>query len=183
MPAEHCAGEEQEPSPGLPQGSFGPRADHGPRPGPTDRAWHHWLGRGVVRLWTLPNTLLGLVCLPLALATGGGAQWVRGVCEIYGGAVTWLLRRVVPLQGGARALTLGHVILGRDRRALALCREHEHVHVRQYERWGPLFIPLYLGWSVWLGLRGRSAYLDNPFEREAYDAVPELLAEDERWLA
>jgi len=29
-------------------------------------------------------------------------------------------------------------------------------------------LPLYLGWSLWLALRGRRAYLDNPFEREAY---------------
>lgn len=147
------------------------------------RDWRRWPARLLVRLWAAPNTLLGLVWLPPALVTGGGVQWVRGVCEIHGGVVGWLLRRAVPLPGGARALTLGHVILGLDRQALSLCREHEHVHVRQYERYGPLFIPLYLGWSAWLGLRGRSAYLDNPFEREAYDAVPELLAEDERWLA
>jgi len=180
MPAEFMQGEPDGESPSRwSEPGAGPERDAAPNP----RAWHHWLVRGVVRLWTLPNTLLGLAWLPLALATGGGAQWVRGVCEIYGGAVTWFLRRAVPLPGGARALTLGHVILGRDRRALALCRDHEHVHVRQYERWGPLFIPLYVGYSAWLGLRGRAAYLDNPFEREAYDAVPELLAEDERWLA
>jgi hypothetical protein len=42
------------------------------------------------------------------------------------------------------------------------------VHVRQYERWGPFFIPAYLLCSVWLMLRGYNAYLDNPFEVEAY---------------
>jgi len=135
---------------------------------PPPQSAREWLGRVGVRLWALPNTLLGLMWLPLALASGGGVQWVWGVCEIHGGVVGWLLRKAIPLPGGARALTLGHVILGRDRQALALCREHEHVHVRQYERYGPLFLPLYLGWSLWLALRGRRAYLDNPFEREAY---------------
>jgi hypothetical protein len=48
------------------------------------------------------------------------------------------------------------------------CREHELVHVRQYERWGPLFVPAYLlCWLVQM-LRGKSGYWDNPFEREAY---------------
>jgi hypothetical protein len=48
-------------------------------------------------------------------------------------------------------------------------RRHERVHVRQYERWGPLFIPLYLGASAWALVNGRDPYCDNPFEREAMD--------------
>jgi len=43
------------------------------------------------------------------------------------------------------------------------------VHVRQYERWGPLFGPAYLGCSLVLWLMGKRAYRDNPFEVEAYD--------------
>ena len=45
---------------------------------------------------------------------------------------------------------------------------HEMVHVRQYERWGPFFIPAYLACSLGLWLAGKDAYRDNPFEREAY---------------
>ena len=41
--------------------------------------------------------------------------------------------------------------------------------MRQYERWGPLFIPLYLGASAWALASGREPYWDNPFEREALD--------------
>jgi hypothetical protein len=41
------------------------------------------------------------------------------------------------------------------------------VHVRQYERWGPLFVPAYLVSSLVLWLRGRDPYWDNPFEVEA----------------
>ena len=48
-------------------------------------------------------------------------------------------------------------------------RAHELVHVRQYERWGPLFVPAYLLSSAYFLIRGCDPYLDNPFEREAYD--------------
>jgi len=119
-------------------------------------------------VWVLPNTCLGLSLVPLVLATGGGVQIVQGTVEIYGGAVEWLLRWLVPLPTGASAMTLGHAILGRNREVLALCRDHEQVHVRQYERWGPLFLPAYFGASLWVWARGRRPYRDNPFEQEAY---------------
>ena len=70
------------------------------------------------------------------------------------------------------AITLGHVILALDCLCLEAVRAHEHVHVRQYERWGALFVPAYLAASVWQGLRGGALYRDNVFEREAYAASP-----------
>jgi hypothetical protein len=42
------------------------------------------------------------------------------------------------------AITLGHVVLATTESALKKTRSHERVHVRQYERWGPFFIPAYL---------------------------------------
>jgi hypothetical protein len=69
-------------------------------------------------------------------------------------------------------MTLGHVVLGRTASALDVSREHELVHVRQYERWGPLFIPAYLLCSALIWFRGGDAYRDNPFEREAYRIAP-----------
>ncbi len=65
-------------------------------------------------------------------------------------------------------MTLGHVIYGLDRKTLDVVRDHEQVHVRQYERWGPAFLPFYLGCSFWLWVNRRDPYLDNPFEIEAY---------------
>ena len=65
-------------------------------------------------------------------------------------------------------MTLGHVVLGRDRASLERSRGHERVHVRQCERWGPLFLPAYGMASLIVKLRGGDAYRDNPFEREAY---------------
>jgi hypothetical protein len=109
----------------------------------------------------------GLV--PFALMQDGKAKIVDGVLEVHGGIVTRLLRRGLPWVGGGAAMALGHVILGRDSHCLETSRAHERVHVRQYERWGPLFIPLYIMMSFYVYLRGRDPYLDNPFEREAFE--------------
>ena len=44
-------------------------------------------------------------------------------------------------------MTLGHTILGQTDAALDISREHELVHVRQYERWG-LFMGRRLSWLL-----------------------------------
>jgi hypothetical protein len=62
-----------------------------------------------------------------------------------------------------------HIVVGCDIHCLERTRRHERVHVRQVERWGPLFIPAYFTASLIARLRGGDAYLDNCFEREAYD--------------
>jgi hypothetical protein len=46
-------------------------------------------------------------------------------------------------------------------------RSHEHAHVRQYERWGVLFFPLYAGASVLAWLGAGSPYWHNHFEQQA----------------
>jgi len=124
--------------------------------------------RTLIYLWTLPTTCAGLVFIPLALLTGGGVQLVDGVLEVCGGAVSAFLQHCTLVKGGASAMTLGHVVLGRDRSILAETRAHERVHVRQAERWGPLFLPAYVLASLVQFLRGRRPYLDNPFEVQAY---------------
>jgi hypothetical protein len=127
------------------------------------------LGQTIAYLWALPTTCVGLLFLPFTRATGGGYQIVDGVLELYGGVVEFFLRRCTLLEGGASAMTLGHVVLGRDREALAWSREHERVHVRQCERWGIAFLPAYAVASLLAMARGQRAYLDNAFEREAYE--------------
>jgi len=121
-----------------------------------------------VYLWTLPTTCLGLLFFPLAMISGE-AHLVDGVLELNGRWIEFLLSHLTPIPGGAAAMTLGHVVIGRDRHCLEFTRKHERVHVRQCERWGPLFIPAYLTASVFVKLRGRDAYMDNPFERAAYN--------------
>lgn len=122
-------------------------------------------------LWAFPTTILGLVLLPFAFFGSGHIALVNGVLEAHGGWISWALRRLVPLRGGALAITLGHVILGRDEDALERSRSHEHVHVRQAERWGPFFLPAYLFSSLAELLSGRNPYRNNIFEREAYAAA------------
>jgi hypothetical protein len=109
-----------------------------------------------------------LLFLPPIRLTGGGYQMVNGVLELYGGVVDFFLRRCTLLPGGASAMTLGHVVLGRDLDALEWSRDHERIHVRQAERWGPLFLPAYGVASLIAWIKGGSAYRDNCFEREAY---------------
>lgn len=122
-------------------------------------------------LWASPATLVGLVVALPCLAAGARGRVVDGVLEISGGG---LVRRLQGAPGLLRfaAITLGHVIVGLDAACLANCRAHEHVHVRQYERWGVLFFPLYLGSSAWQWMRRRDPYRDNVFEREAFRATP-----------
>jgi hypothetical protein len=125
---------------------------------------------GLFYLWAFPTTALGLAFAAATLLSGGRGRVVDGVLEICGGASEFYLRRVVGLvlSGGASAMTLGHVVIGRDLDLLDSTRSHERIHVHQCERWGPLFVPVYLLASLWAWLRGRRPYEDNFLEREAF---------------
>ena len=118
-------------------------------------------------LWTCPNSLLGAFCALLARGTGGRMAVHDGVLEASGGIIGTLLPR---LPGGPDivAITLGHVVLATTDSALDKTRNHERIHVRQYERWGPFFIPAYLASSAVALLQGGDPYHDNHFEREAF---------------
>lgn len=129
-------------------------------------------------IWALPNSLLGLAFVPTVSRATGGLEVVDGVLEIHSPLICWVLRHCIPIPGGACAITLGHVVLGRDRQALALSRTHERVHVRQYERWGPAFIPAYLVASAWGFVTGAGAYHGNPLEREAMADCRAFSADD-----
>jgi hypothetical protein len=116
--------------------------------------------------WAAPSTLLGVAALLALAAAGARLRVVGGVLEASAmprGRIGRGLVERLPFE----AITLGHVVIARSPRAMALCRAHERVHVRQCERWGPLFVPAYLAASAWQWLRGRDAYLDNPFEVQA----------------
>jgi hypothetical protein len=115
--------------------------------------------------WPAKWTLLGLMIGMLGVASGGKMQKRAPALEFYGGFVAWLLWH---LPVNPMAMTLGHVVLGVSQAALDLSREHERVHIRQYEIWGPFFVPVYLLCSLYCYLAGKDYYRDNPFEREAY---------------
>jgi len=119
-------------------------------------------------LWASPYSLLGLTIGSIGLCTGGRARVRSGVIEFHGGGTTWFVKHMLPNGQFVFALTLGHTIVGQSEASLDIAHEHELVHVRQFERWGPLMGPAYLGSSLVLWLTGRDPYRDNPFEREAY---------------
>ena len=135
-------------------------------------------GRLVRRAWAAPASAVGLLLACLA-ARRGHVQLVDGVVEAHGPWLRWCLRHLVPISGGAAAITFGHVVLATDGAALDLTRAHERIHVQQYEHWGPLFIPAYLAAGVWMALLGRHPYLDNPFEVEAWRRESERDAADD----
>lgn len=121
-------------------------------------------------LWAAPYTALGLLLGAVAVLFGATLRRHHGVIEVYGGTVGAAVAGL-PHAFRFSATTLGHVILAVDRSTLAQLRFHEHVHVRQYERWGPLFLPAYVLSSLVQLLRGRNPYRENHFERQAYAAV------------
>lgn len=122
-------------------------------------------------VWPLPWTVAGLLAALLAGLLGARWQHQLGALEVHGGLLAAVCRRL-PASLRFEAITLGHVVLGLDTACLDGARAHEQVHVRQYERWGPLFVPLYLASSGWQWLRGGCPYRDNHFGREAYALAP-----------
>ena len=117
-------------------------------------------------LWASPYTLLGLTIGGIGLCAGGRVRRGRRAIEFCDGGIRWFLSHL-PQGDLILAMTLGHTILAQTEAALEIARRHEEVHVAQYERWGPLTLPVYYGASIYLWLRGKRFYRDNPFEREA----------------
>jgi hypothetical protein len=121
--------------------------------------------RLLIFLWALPTTLVGVMAAIPWVLSGAKTRIAHGVLEVHGGKIAlWFMRR------GFAAIALGHVIMGFSASRLEQLRPHEHVHVRQAERWGILFIPAYLLAGLWQKLQGRHMYYDNPFELEAFAA-------------
>ncbi|HVK93987.1 MAG TPA: hypothetical protein VM571_04595 [Noviherbaspirillum sp.] len=118
-------------------------------------------------LWTLPNTLIGLIGGSVGLLFGASVQFSRRDFALVFHRWPW---------GPGGAITFGNTILhtgdtldsecltyehraGRCDHPRIKIGDHERAHVYQYMVLGPLFLPLYLlcgGVSV-----------RNPFERAA----------------
>jgi hypothetical protein len=101
-----------------------------------------WLGF----VWTLPNTLLGLVAGLLTFQTprvGDGAV----IFDRTGRGLTALMPRL-----GRSAMTVGFVIVSAEP-VTGMLLTHERHHIKQYCAWGPLFIPVYLLLAIPYGYR------------------------------
>jgi hypothetical protein len=118
-------------------------------------------------LWTLPNTLIGLIGGSVGLLFGANAQFSRRDFALVfhhwpwgpGGAITFgntILHTGDTLD--SECLTYEHRA-GRCDHPRIKIGDHERAHVYQYMVLGPLFLPLYL---VCGGVSVR-----NPFERAA----------------
>jgi hypothetical protein len=127
----------------------------------------HRVLRGFGMLWTVPNTLLGLMAGVAGVAFGAHPQWSRRELAIVFHHMPW---------GPGGALTLGNTILhtggtldspcvtyahraGRGNEPAIVLADHERAHVFQYMVLGPLFLPTYLACG---GISVR-----NRFERAA----------------
>lgn len=125
------------------------------------------IARALGVLWTLPNTLLGLVAGAAGLALGAHVHLRRRELALVFHRMPW---------GPGGALTLGNVILhtgesldapcttyahraGHGIEAPIVLADHERAHVLQYMALGPLFLPLYFACGG-IGVRNR-------FERAA----------------
>ena len=121
-------------------------------------------------LWVAPCSAVGLVASLFVLLTGGSVRKVGHAleCAVYPNECTphSMLRRL-PFA----AITLGHVIVGVSHAELARLREHELVHVRQYEKLGVLFFVAYPLASLVAWLSGRCPYRGNRYEVQAFDHV------------
>jgi hypothetical protein len=109
-------------------------------------------------VWTMPNTLLGLLLGTLTFQAP----------RIHGGAIVFdrAPRGLTRLLGAMNrtAMTLGFVILSAapvEGRLLA----HERHHIRQSMAWGPLYVPAYLALAIPFG------YRRHPMERAARRAA------------
>ncbi len=114
--------------------------------------WPRRIGLVLGALWTLPNTLIGLIGGATGVAFGARPQWRLQDRALVFQRWPW---------GPGGAITFGNVILhtgasldiacttyahraGLQRDApIHLC-DHERAHVYQYMVLGPLFLPLYL---------------------------------------
>lgn len=111
-----------------------------------------WIALLAGAVWTLPNTVLGIVAGIACMPWGARPEWRR---QEYA-----LGFRRMPRIGSGGALTLGNVILysceqldtpcytyahraGHRQEPSISLADHERAHVFQYMVLGPLFLPLY----------------------------------------
>ena len=118
-------------------------------------------------IWPRPYTLLGILLGLFATIMGAKMQFKEHIFAFSGGHLPKILKHL-PFTKSFVAITLGHVVLAESLDSQSQFWRHECVHVRQYERWGILFVPAYFLASLWVWAHGNHPYRDNPFECEAY---------------
>ncbi len=123
-------------------------------------------------IWAAPASSIGVCAAGIASLVGAQVKPVSGVLEVSLEPRSTVLCKAVARLPFA-AITLGHVVIACSVQEQAAHRQHERVHVAQYELWGTLFLVAYPMESVFQWLRGRKPYLDNRFELAARAACQE----------
>lgn len=119
--------------------------------------------RALRMLWTLPNTLIGLV---LGFLSFAWPRWDERGALVFESEQGF---RKLHSKRGYAAITFGNAIITNPNPGVRLMR-HELAHVRQYEKWGPFYVLVYGFYWLKLSLEGKDGYWDNPFEQEAREA-------------
>jgi len=114
-------------------------------------------------IWASPASAIGVCAACFAGLVGAKVRHVSGVLEVSLAPRSHLLRKGVACLPFA-AITLGHIVVACSAQEQAAHRQHERVHVAQYERWGVFFLLAYPLESLFQWLCGRQAYRDNRFE-------------------
>ena len=99
------------------------------------------------KVWTSPNTLLGLLFGAVAVTLGARAQRGRNAIEFLGNPFIAHWGRAAMVLGNTIHYAPGYtpdVLVARyDRAGSVFLGEHERAHTAQYERWGPFFLVAY----------------------------------------
>jgi hypothetical protein len=133
------------------------------------RCWRFVAGRPARarNVWrALPGDLLGLmvmrgcgISVPTRVVEAGDVSAVLVEDRRIG---RWFRAQLMPVE----AQTLGRYVFAREP-VPANILAHECEHIRQWERFGPFYLPLYFGSSAAAALAGRHPYRDNSFEAAA----------------
>jgi hypothetical protein len=111
----------------------------------------------------LPGDLMGMLVIRASSIPGITRELVVGSVSAalveHPNAGHYLDQGLMPI----RAQTLRRYMIAREPLSAALV-EHEFEHVRQWERFGPLFLPAYFASSVAAWMRRRPPYWANRFE-------------------
>jgi hypothetical protein len=131
-------------------------------------------GRGAVSAaWRAPGDAMGRAVLAgCGVPADGATVAVPGAGEATLVADPRLGRYLDAAPLRPYAPTLGGYVLSREPIPPPIVR-HELVHVRQWARLGPLYLPLYGAASLRAMLAGGDRYRDNAFEVAARAAEPE----------
>jgi hypothetical protein len=122
---------------------------------------------GLRDLWrALPGDLMGLLVMrgcgipgPTRLVEAGD---VTAVLVEDPRIERWFSTHLIPVT----AQTLGRYVFARGPVPAGILA-HECEHIRQWQKFGPFYLPLYLASSALALVRGRKPYWDNAFETAA----------------